>query len=589
MCGTLGPAEVARRVVRNRKLIRARLDPRAPDQLLIDQQYQGWLKANGLGPERRAAVSAGVAALAERPLVSLLMPVYDVEERWLRKAVGSVSAQMYPHWELCAVDDASPSPHVRAVLAELAAADPRIRVRLLDRNEGICGASNHALQLAQGDFVGLLDHDDVLQEDALYEVVRRLNDTPDADLVYSDQDVGDSRGRRIGPLFKPDWSPDLLLSMNYITHFSVYRRSLVLDVGGFRKGFEGAQDYDLLLRVTERARTVAHVPRPLYSWVQSKASVAANPQAKPYAHEAGRRALAEALVRRGIDGEVLDGYGAPYRYRVKRRLKGRPLVSIVIPTRDNVDLLRACIESLETRTAYDNFEILVVDNDSRDPATLEYLSGSRHRVVRYPHPFDYARINNVGAAAAKGEQLLFLNDDTAALEPSWLEAMVEHAQRPEVGAVGAKLLFPDGTIQHAGIVVGLQGKAGHAFWGFPGDHPGYYDFARVIRNYSAVTGACLLTRKAVFDEVDGFDEAFAVSYNDVDLCLRMRQRGYWIVYTPYAALRHHQSASRGPYDPAGDRKYEDLLRARWGQVIADGDPFYNPGLTRERFDFTLRT
>ena len=551
------------------------------------RQYERWLERHQLTPDRVVDVRAALEHLAWRPVISLLMPVYNVKEEWLRAALDSVAKQLYPGWELCVVDDGSTAPHIRPLLEHAAHADDRIKLRFLDRNQGICSASNAALGLATGEYVGLLDHDDALTEDALSEVVTRLSADPSLDFVYTDQDIMDTHGRRVRPFFKPDWSPDLLLSMNYITHFCVARRALVERAGGFREGFEGSQDYDLILRLTELTDRIAHIPRPLYSWGQAPTSVVAKPGSKLYAHEAGRRAVADAIRRRGIDADVLDGYGAPYRYRVKRRIAGAPLVTIVVPTRDNRRLLARCLRSLETRTAYRPVEILVVNNQSRDPETVRFLAGLSHPVLDYPHPFDFSRINNVAASRAKGEYLVFLNDDTEAIEPSWLDAMLEHAQRPEVGAVGARLLFSNRTIQHAGVVIGIQGKAGHVFRGFLADHPGYYDFARVVRNYSAVTAACLMTRRAVFDEVGGFDEAFAISYNDVDLCLRMRERGYLIVYTPYAVLYHHQSASRGPYDAASDRKYEDLLRQRWKHVFEHGDPYYNPNLSRTREDFSL--
>ncbi|MQA30638.1 MAG: glycosyltransferase [Luteitalea sp.] len=559
------------------------------DGLLLNRQYQAWIDRHRLTPAGVSAIREDIQAFTDRPVVSILMPVFNTDEAWLGAAVESILQQLYPHWELCIVDDASKAPHIRPFLRTLADGDRRVTVKVLDLNEGISGASNHALALATGEFVGLVDHDDVLAPEALYEVVKRLNADSSIDLVYSDHDIRDPRGVRRNPFFKPDWSPDLLLSMNYVTHFCVYRRELIERAGGFRKGMEGSQDYDLLLRATELTRRIEHIAKPLYSWGQAPTSVAANPRAKPYAHEAGRRALEDTLKRRGIAGEVLDGCGAPFRYRVKRTIVGRPSVSIVVPTRDNWRLLERCVRSLEARTAYRPFEILIVDNDSRDPETLAYLERVPHRVVRFREPFNFARMNNRAAAAAAGsEHLVFLNDDTEVIGAEWLEAMLEHSQRSEVGAVGARLLFPNRTIQHAGVVVGIQGKAGHAFWGFPVDHPGYYDFARVIRNFSAVTGACLMIRRAVFEELEGFDEAFDISYNDVDLCLRLRQRGYLVVYTPYALLYHHQSASRGVYDPEKDRRYEELLRERWRHVFEQGDPYYNPHLTLSGFDFSLR-
>ena len=319
-------------------------------------------------------------------------------------------------------------------------------------------------------------HDDALAPMRAL-AVKRLNDDPTID-VPTDHDMISSDGVRHGPFFKPDWSPDLLLSMNYVTHFAVHRRALVVAAGGFRKGFEGSQDYDLVLRTTEQARRVAHIPLPLYSWGQPPTSVASDPKAKPYAHEAGRRALQEALARRGVEGKVLDGYGAPFRYRVKRAIIGRPLVSIIIPARNNWRMLKQCVQSLESLTQYRDFEILIVDNRSDDADTVAYLKSVPHRVVPFDEPFNFSRMNNVAARVATGSHLLFLNDDTEVIEPGWLDAMLEHSQRAEVGAVGARLLFRNDTLQHAGVVVGLFDRAGHAFWGFPGDHPGYYDQAR---------------------------------------------------------------------------------------------------------------
>jgi GT2 family glycosyltransferase len=584
----LGPLKTLRILLLRPRHLKTALRAARSDGLFLNQQYRQWLERHKMTSERAALIDADIRRFAYRPLISVLMPVFNTDARWLQAAVNSVRQQLYPCWELCVVDDASTAPHIGPLLRSLAAEDSRIKLKTLDANEGISGASNHALALATGEFVGLLDHDDTLEPDALYEVARRLDPDGSIDLFYTDHDMRDEYNRRKNPFFKPDWSPDLLLSMNYITHFAVYRRRLVVSVGGFRKGFEGAQDFDLLLRATEQASRIAHVPLPLYSWGQAPASVATNPGAKPYAHEAGRRALEDAIFRRGIAGEVVDGEGAPYRYRVKRSIIGRPLVSILIPTRDNGRLLERCVRSLESRTAYQPFEILVIDNQSTDPETVAYLGRLSHRVLKFEEPFNFARMNNAAAAAARGEHVLFLNDDTEVITAGWLDAMLEHSQRPEVGAVGARLLFPNKTIQHAGVVIGIHGKAGHAFWGFPGDHPGYWDFARVIRNYSAVTAACLMMRRALFEEMSGFDEAFAISYNDVDLCLRLRARGYLIVYTPYATLYHHQSASRGAYDPLKDRKYEELLQTRWKHIFENGDPSYNPNLTLASFDFSLR-
>jgi O-antigen biosynthesis protein len=551
-------------------------------------RYQFWLRANRLRPSRVHAIARESRTLEYRPTISIVMPVFNTPVGWLESAIDSVIAQAYPFWELCVVDDGSTSAHVDSVLHAAEKRDARITVSRSTANEGIARASNRGLERASGDFVALLDHDDTLAPDALFEVAKQLNRNRSLDLVYTDHDVRTSRGRRVQPFFKPDWSPDLLLSMNYITHLCVYRRSVLTTLGGFREGVDGSQDYDLLLRVSEQTDRIAHIRKPLYSWGQSADSAAANPLSKSYAHEAGRRALRDALERRGIDGDVLDAGCGLYRYRVRRRLVGTPMVSIIVPTRDNRVLLERCISSIEELTTYRHFDIIIVDNDSTDPATRMYLDRLPHRVLRIREPFNFARLCNAAAGVSSGEHLLFLNDDTEVIERGWLDAMLEHAQRPEVGAVGARLLFPNGTIQHAGVVVGIQGKAGHAFWGNRANDRGYFDFPLVIRNYSAVTGACLMVRRAVFDDMKGFDETFAVSYNDVDLCLRLRQRGYLVVYTPYAVLYHHQSATRGPYDPDRDRAYEQRLRDRWRDVFERGDPYYSPHLTLSGFDFRLK-
>jgi GT2 family glycosyltransferase len=585
----LGLKRLVRTLATNPRGLVAALRAARTDSLPFNREYRRWIDAQRPSDAQIAAYWDEIKGFARLPTVSVLMPVFDIDSAWLKAAVDSVRTQIYPHWELCIVDDASSRPHIAPLLQTFRETDPRIKVKSLATNEGISGASNHALALATGEFIALLDHDDTLTQDALYQVVKRLNQDPTIDFVYTDHDIRDLSGARRSPFFKPDWSPDLLLSMNYITHFCVYRRTLVQQVGGFRKGLEGSQDYDLVLRATEQARSIAHIALPLYSWGQAPTSVALNPRAKPHAHEAGRRALQDALTRRGIEGEVVDGLGSPYRYRVKRAIAGEPLVSIIVPTRDNVRRLRRCIESLEAKTSYRRFEVLVVDNQSKDRATLDYLGRLRHRVVRFPEPFNFARMNNVAAVEARGEHLLFLNDDTEVIEPGWLSSMLEHSQRPEVGAVGPRLLFSNDTIQHAGVIIGIQGKAGHVFWGLPADHPGYYDLARVVRNYSAVTGACLMMRRAVFEEVGGFDEAFEISYNDIDLCLRVREQGYLIVYTPYAVLYHHQSASRGKYNAASDLKYEEMLRERWKAVFEQGDPYYNPHLTLTGLDFSFRS
>lgn len=530
------------------------------------------------------------SAFGYRPLISVVVPVYNPEQEWLERALDSVLGQVYPNWELCICDDKSTKPHVREILSSYERLDRRIKVEYAEENSGISGASNAALSLATGEYVALLDHDDEFTPDALFEVVRVLQEHPGADLIYSDEDLVDEDGKPRWPHFKPDWSPDMLLSHNYITHLGVYRKKIVDEIGGFRLGLEGSQDFDLVLRFTEKTDRIFHIPKVLYHWRAVEGSAALDSQNKPYTHERSRKALSEAMERRGIEGSVEDGFSANY-LRVKRKIKDNPKVSIIIPTRNNASLLKNCIDSIERLTGYRNYEILIVDNNSTDPEAVEYLSSVRHRVVPFKGEFNYSRINNFAVSQSSGEYVLLLNDDTEVITEEWLQAMLEHAQRPEVGAVGAKLLFPNDRVQHAGIVLGcglpwLPGIVDHAYKSYPVRSAGYAGTLKTVRNYSAVTAACMMLRRAVFDEVGGFDEEnLKVAFNDVDLCLRMRELGYLVVYTPYAELYHYESASR---------KFEKIDLAetqymidRWSDILSR-DPYYNPNFSLGGGDFNLR-
>jgi GT2 family glycosyltransferase len=534
-------------------------------------------------------VSAGAAGrrdvehLQHRPRVSLITVVRDTVEPWLRTMIASVRAQTYPRWELCVVDQTI-NPRMRAVLERLASTDRRIRVQRGRRDAGWAEAAGQALKAAKGEFVALLDHRDELSPEALLAMVKRLNEDPELDVIYSDEDRIDTDGRYVEPFYKPGWGPDLLLSMNFLASLVVLRRALVEDVGGFRPGLDGSEDYDLLLRVTERTTRIAHIPRILYHRRKVAGCGSTNHAVTALRDEQARRVLEDALRRRGHQGRVER---APTgRYTVRYTLRDRPKVSIIIPTRDRVDLLRPCIESIETMTDYSPYEILVLDNDSVEPATKEYLLAiqGKWRVVPCPGPFNFARINNAGVAQATGDCLLFLNNDTRVRRREWLTAMVEQTQRHDVGAVGARLLYPDARIQHAGVVLGVLGVAGHAFRYCPSEAPTYFDLATVVRNVSAVTGACMLVPRRVFEGVGGFDERFAVAFNDVDLCCRIRERGYLIVYTPLAELSHVESASRNDLHPSAD---DALMWQIWGDAIRAGDPYYNPNLTRTQEDWSV--
>lgn len=568
--------------------------PPGPEDL---SEYERWLADyHALAPHDEAAIRKHVAHLAYQPTISVLVPVYNPPERWLRRAIESVRAQLYPHWELCLADDASTAPHVRAVLAEAAAADPRVKVVHRERNGHISAASNSALALATGAFVALLDHDDELASHALYEVAVALNDRRDAALVYTDEDKIDEEGRRYEPYFKPEWDPELLTGQNFLAHLVVYRTDLVRAVGGFREGYEGSQDWDLALRVTERLdpARVVHIPKPLYHWRAIAGSTALAPGEKNYPAEAARRALADHFARRGIAATLEPVPGDQWRVRWPLPTPP-PLVSVVIPTRNALELVRRCVESLRARTTYPHWELILVDNGSDDPATLAWLETQAARthtaVLRDARPFNYAALNNLGAARARGEVLAFLNNDLEALTPDWLEEMVSRAVRPGTGAVGALLYYPDDTVQHAGVILGLGGVAGHLHKHLPRGVPDANSRIRVAQSMGAVTGACLVVRRDAFERVGGFDaEHLAVAFNDVDLCLRLRALGLRHCITPFAEFYHHESATRGNDDtPAKQARFArevDYMQQTWGLLLRD-DPAYNPNLRLEGEESSL--
>ncbi|MEO5842595.1 MAG: glycosyltransferase family 2 protein [Acidimicrobiales bacterium] len=540
--------------------------------LPVPDRYRLWHSVHHGVPSRPLTAGSRADRLTYRPLVSIVVPVHDTDPDVLRAMASSVHAQTYPRWQLCLVDDASTRRDTRATLLDLVAADDRVVLHRLDAAAGIAGATNAAIGLAKGAYVALLDHDDVLAPDALYWIVRRLELDGDLDVLYSDEDKLDERGARVEPYFKPDWSPDYLLSLNYVTHLLVVRRRLLDEVGGLREGFDGAQDYDLLLRLTEQTDRVAHVPAPLYSWRKVDGSTSADIHAKPAAHRASERALEEAIVRRGLDAIREPGI-QPTWHRVRYRITDPPTVSVVIPTRDRVDLLEPCVERVRSASGGLSIEFVIVDNESRDPATLQYFGRVSAlgdvTIVRYPHRFNFARQMNLAALAAKGEVLLLLNNDVRPMNDHWIEAMLEHALRPEVGAVGARLVCPDGRAQHEGVVLNAGGVALNL------DSGPHAAFGRCIRNAAAVTAACLMTRASVYAAVGGMDERLRVAYNDVDLCLRIGERGWRVVYTPYAELEHAESSTRGSLHPAID---EAFFQRRWGAPYTALDPFYTPNL-----------
>lgn len=543
-----------------------------------------------------ALARESVGQLAGTPLISVVVPVYNTDERWLRACIESVRGQVYPHWELCIADDASTRAHVRAVLGEYAAADERIKFVSREVNGHISAASNSALGIATGQYVALLDHDDELHPLALLECARALVANPQWRLLYTDEDKIDERGVRSDPYFKSDWNPDLLLSQNCVCHLSVYARDAVEAVGGFRLGCEGAQDWDLTLRIAETLAPgeIGHVPKVLYHWRMIEGSTALGPGEKNYAHEAGAKVIQEHLDRTGQPARVEGLPGFSGYYRVFRELSPEPLVSLLVPTRDHVDLVKQCVDSILDKTDYDNLEIIIIDNGSTDPATLAYfrsLAGHpKVRVERYDQPFNFSALNNFGARHARGEVLGLINNDIEVISPHWLREMAGHAMRPGVGAVGAMLYYPNDTIQHAGVVLGIGGVAGHSYVGYWKGYPGNKHRAGLAQNISAVTGACMLVRASVYAEVGGLDEALVVAFNDIDFCLRVREAGYRNVWTPFAELYHHESATRGYEDtPEKVRRFkgeERFMQERWGRLLQE-DPYYSPNFSIDLAPFSL--
>ena len=545
-------------------------------------EYQIWFEKHRRRESELAKFREEVATFRYRPCVSIITPVFNTPRAWLEACVQSVLDQVYHKWELILIDDNSDDPDVLKFLPELAARDDRIILTRNQKRGGISGASNRGLELAQGEWIGFLDHDDLLEPDAIFQHVKWLQDHRDADLIYSDEDKLTEEGLD-SPIFKPDWSPDYFLSCNYICHFTLIRAAVLKEVGGFRSEFDGAQDYDLFLRVTERTSRIDHIPQVLYHWRRSRASTADNIRRKPGSLETGRLALEGHLERRAVRGHVTVDWRT-HAYWIKRDLVEAKPISIIIPVRDRVELLARCVESIMRETTYAPYDIVIVDNDSQTDEARAYLSTAKHRVLQYPGPFNFSAINNFAVEQTNAPWLLFLNNDTEVIDGDWLTIMAEHIQRPEVGAVGPRLLYPDDTVQHGGIVVGVGGIAEHAFRGFPAEAPGVCRQLQVTRNYSAVTGACLLTRRDVFNKVHGFDEEkLPVTFSDVDLCLKIRRAGYLVVYTPFARLYHHESGTRR-------RTVEPLetgvMRERWADALAY-DPYYNPNLSRERADFSL--
>lgn len=557
--------------------------------------YSGWIKKHDaskseLDRQRKTRFD-------NEPVFSIIVPVYRPDKRFFTAMLESVKNQTYPHWELCLADGGGEGFLMRDCVGRVFDNDKRVKYQALSENTGISGNTNQALALASGDYIALLDHDDLLRPDALYECAKVINEAEGVDVIYTDEDKLDSEtGKRFEPHFKPDFNPYLLRSCNYITHLFVFSKELSWRVGDFNSECDGAQDYDMILRCTEKARSIKHIPKILYTWRCHENSTANNTGAKSYAYAAGVRALEGHYKRLGIKADVRKNRITGY-YDTSYEMESKPFVSVIIPNKDHIDDLDKCLRSLIGRQSYDNYEIIIVENNSTDSKTFEYYKKLEReygcvRVLYYEGDFNFSRINNFAVEQAKGEYLLFLNNDTEMLGTDCIKELVSVGLHPEVGAVGARLLYSDGTVQHAGVIIGLSGVAGHAFVGVPGENPGYSARAVIAQNYSAVTAACMLVRRSVFDEVNGFEEALRVSFNDVDFCLKIREKGYLIVYAPAAELYHYESKSRGMEDTPEKlerfNKEIDFMMKKWKKIYDEGDPNYNPNLTLKIADFSLR-
>ena len=561
-----------------------------------DYEYAEWYDLTKPAEEELARQRAEDASGG--PLLSIAMPVYKAPPEFLRVMLDSILAQTYPKWELCIADGSPKGEDASGLVGEYAEKDDRIRYLLLGKNGGISENTNAAIGQARGDYIVLADQDDAMPEHALYEIAKAIREHPDCDVIYSDEDKMDMDGGALfDPHFKPDFNPDLLCSVNYICHQFVVKRELMERVGGFRREYDGAQDYDLIFRCTEAAEGIFHIPKVLYHWRCHQGSTASNPQSKLYAFEAGSRAIMDHYRRMGIAAEKVEK-GVDYGiYHTKFTLQGEPLVSVIIPNKDHSADLDLYLRSVITKCTYGNLEFIVVENNSTDPETFAYYDRIQKefpqvRVVRWEREFNYSAINNFGVKHSHGEYLLFSNNDIEPIAENFIEEMLGFCQRDDVGAVGARLLYQDGTIQHAGVVVGFGGIAGHTFIGLHEAENSYFHRAMCAQDYSAVTAACMMSKRSVFDEAGGFSEDLAVAFNDIDYCMKVRGLGKRIVYAPYAALYHYESKSRGLEDTSEKvaRFNREVARfaKKWPDILRDGDPYYNPNLTLRKSNFALR-
>lgn len=553
--------------------------------------YISWFESNRPKADELDQQRKTEKSLKVRPLISILIPTYNTDPVHLRECLNSVLEQTYTNWEICISDDASPSEDSKAVIREFVKSHKNIRATFNTKNQHIAGSSNVALSMAKGEFISLLDHDDLLTPNALYETVLMINSHPDADLIYTDEDKLEDDSVHIEPFFKPEWSPDFLNSCNYITHFATLRRTVMESVGGFTQGTQGAQDWDLFLKVTAKTDKIYHIPKILYIWRKSVTSTAQSANSKPYAYINQKKVLRRSVIRNGEDA-VVEAQPALGFWRVRYSLQGSPLVSIVIPTKNSLTYIKQCVDSILEKSDYPYFEIIIVDTGTDDPKVREYynmLIGNNPevKIVDWKaDSFNFSEACNYGAKHAKGEYLLFLNNDTEVISPDWIQGLLEHAQRDGVGMVGAKLLFENDTVQHGGIVLSERDIAFHPFYGKdPRLDIFEYIYVANVRNTAAVTAACSMVSHSKFDEVGGFDPKLRVTYNDVDLCLRLLEKGYRNVYNPFVELYHYESISVGRINTS-DRDAKEfneaktLMTKRWAEKYLRKDPYYNPSFVQ---------
>ena len=546
-----------------------------------ETKYNNWISKNILSQEEIEEQTN--TKFEYSPLISIITPLYNTPKEFFIDYLESIKNQTYSNWEICIVDA---SEKKLGYIENLIKNDSRIKYKKLEENNGISENSNRAIEMANGEFLALIDHDDVIEKNALFEVVKVLNENKETDFIYTDEDKFEGNlTNRYFPFFKPDFSPDFLRSNNYICHLSVIRKELVEKVGLFRKEFDGAQDFDLFLRVTEQTTNIVHIPKVLYHWRTHNLSTSQNMETKMYAIEAGKKAIEEHCKRLNMKAKVYEEKPLGL-YRVKYELEEKPLVSIIIPNKDSIKYLKTAINSV-LKSTYTNYEILIVENNSKNSKTFKYYDiiqkNPKIKVIKYTEKgFNYSKINNFAVKQAKGKYIVLLNNDIKVITPDWLEEMLGICQRNEVGIVGAKLLYYDKTIQHAGVVIGMGGIAGHVNRTISEKEPGYFGRTKIINNFSAVTAACLMTKKELYEKVEGLDEKFAVAFNDVDFCMKIRKLNKLVVYTPYAKLYHYESKTRGYEDtPEKKKRFESeiqLFKEKWGKELEEGDPYFNKNL-----------